>query len=628
MRAGDAESGLEADRDGNGQKPELRTVQRAEQQQVALADAIEELRREGYAYREQAVLCTGNEKLSTIGQDLERLGVPVLFLGSLFERAEVKDLLALLSVLVDRRAMGLVRIACWPDFTTVLRGRGGDLRASACGRARAGQLGSSRSDTIPGVSDAGRRRSPSSRSRSTASIKRLSPWTVLATSVARSHPHRRTPWRVGGPRRSHARVSRSGSSSTSCGSSRPGRGLPITRLLDRVRRLVRLGDDRDLRQLPAAAQHLDAVRLMTIHGAKGLEFGGVHIPGLNSDTIPRTPPAPPCPAPDGMIAGAEGSALEAFRAGQAEEQECLFYVAQSRARDRLILYAPTEKSNGHNRPLSPFLDRLGSTLSTARSCRRGRFRWRRKREASSWSSTDDCGSGAPQIALYESCPRRFFYTHVLQVGGRRTATAFMHLHEAVRSVVETVIASDVPITERDLEDHTDAALAGEGLADHGYRAEFRDLGVGDAALFPGQSRRCGRRGAGRAQPQFRRRRDHRSAGRGAGAAGRCPAVRRIRTGHMRSAESKDVGAAALMLAVKQAFPGAVAELVHLSDGEVHPLALSDRELKGRKDKLAKFLGDIRAGRFPAEVSSRTCPNCPAFFICGQTPDGPLQKKFA
>ena len=53
---------------------------------MALADAIEELRREGYAYRDQAVLCTGNEKLSTIGQDLERLGVPVLFLGSLFEQ--------------------------------------------------------------------------------------------------------------------------------------------------------------------------------------------------------------------------------------------------------------------------------------------------------------------------------------------------------------------------------------------------------------------------------------------------------------------------------------------------------------------------------------------------------------
>lgn len=30
-------------------------------------------------------------------------------------------------------------------------------------------------------------------------------------------------------------------------------------------------------------------------------------------------------SPDGMIAGAEGSAIDALRAGQAEEQ-CLFYV--------------------------------------------------------------------------------------------------------------------------------------------------------------------------------------------------------------------------------------------------------------------------------------------------------------
>jgi len=143
-----------------------------------------------------------------------------------------------------------------------------------------------------------------------------------------------------------------------------------------------------------------------------------------------------------MIAGAEGDALEAFRAGQAEEQECLFYVGQSRARDRLILYAPTEKSNGHNRPLSPFLDRLGGFLA-----RRSVVPARPLPVAAEAQGIDlvvdgQLRFGAPQIALYESCPRRFFYTHVLQVGGRRTATAFMHLHEAVRSVVEAVIASD------------------------------------------------------------------------------------------------------------------------------------------------------------------------------------------
>jgi superfamily I DNA/RNA helicase len=624
MCAGDADSGLDADRGTNGHRPELRTVQRAEQQQVALSDAIEELCREGYAYRDQAVLCTGNEKLSTIGQDLERLGVPVLFLGSLFERGEVKDLLALLSILVDRRAMGLVRIACWSDFVASFA----DVAAvfehlRAAEHAPASWL--QHIESIPNVSDEGRRALGKLATALDGFDHTALPWTVLATLLLdRTRIAAELGTSVDLADRTHGiaiwqflnfvRVQPA------------GRGLPITRLLDRVRRLVRLGDDRDLRQLPAAAQHLDAVRLMTIHGAKGLEFAGVHIPGLNSDTIPRTPPAPPCPAPDGLIAGAEGSALELYRAGQAEEQECLFYVAQSRARDRLFLYAPTEKSNGHNRPLSPFLDRLGTTvtrrsvvpvrpLPVAAEARDielvvdGRLRF-----------------GAPQIALYESCPRRFFYTHVLQIGGRRTATAFMHLHEAVRSMVELVIASDAPLTEQELKDRTDAALAGEGLANHGYRAEFRDLALAMLRFFLSS-----REGAVAEVPvavslafgeeEILVQPDEvlvRPNG--------VRAVRRVRTGHMRTAESKDVGAAALILAVREAFPGAIAELVHLSDAEAFPLSLSERELKGRKDKLAKFLGDIRAGRFPAEVSSRTCPNCPAFFICGATPDGPLQKK--
>jgi superfamily I DNA/RNA helicase len=626
MLAGDADSGLEADRDANGHKPELRTVRRAEQQQVALADAIEELWREGYAYRDQAVLCTGNEKLSKIGQELERLGVPVLFLGSLFERGEVKDLLAFLSLLVDRRAMGLVRIACWPEFV----GSFADVVAVFDHLRAADHSPGSwlrQDEAIPGLSGAGRQALAKLAAALDGFGQTASPWTVLTTLLL-----------------DRTRIAaRLGTSADLADRTRgiaiwqflnfvrvqpAGRGLPIARLLDRVRRLVRLGDDRDLRQLPAAAQHLDAVRLMTIHGAKGLEFGAVHIPGLNSDTMPRVPPAPTCPAPDGMIAGAEGDALEAFRAGQAEEQECLFYVGQSRARDRLILYAPTEKSNGHNRPLSPFLDRLGGFLA-----RRSVVPARLLPVAAEAQGIDlvvdgQLRFGAPQIALYESCPRRFFYTHVLQVGGRRTATAFMHLHEAVRSVVEAVIALDEPLSEQALQDRTDAALAGEGLAEHGYRADFRDLALTMLRFFLNN-----RAGAAPEPPvalslNFGReeilvRPDEvlvRPDGK--------RAVRRVRTGHMRSTDAKDVGAAALMLAVKQAFPGAVAELVYLSDGEIHSISLSDRELKGRKDKLATFLGDIRAGRFPAEVSFRTCPNCPAFFICGQTPDGPLKKNFA
>jgi hypothetical protein len=39
------------------------------------------------------------------------------------------------------------------------------------------------------------------------------------------------------------------------------------------------------------------------------------------------------------------------------------------------------------------------------------------------------------------------------------------------------------------------------------------------------------------------------------------------------------------------------------------------------------LSDIRGGKFRAEASDMTCPNCPAFFVCGALPSGTLAKAF-
>lgn len=626
MKAGDNESGLEADRGISGRQPELRIVDRAEQQTVALADAVEEMRREGYTYRDQAVLCTGNEKLSTLGQNLERLGVPVLFLGSLFERPEVKDLLSLLSVLTDPRAMGLIRVACWPEFAMPI------AEVAAVFDWLRGEAGAPAKwmrdpSAIPELSETGRTALADLAAALEGFDQTACPWTVLATLLLD-----RT--------RIAARIA---SSADIADRTRgvaiwqlmnflrvqpSGRGLPILRLLDRVRRLVRLGDDRDLRQLPAAAQSIDAVRLMTIHGAKGLEFPVVHVPGLNADTIPRTPPAPPCPPPDGMVEGGQGSALGIFRAGQDEEQECLFYVALSRARDRLFIYAPTQKSNGSNRPLSPFLDRLGQGI-VRRPVNPGRS-LPPAPEAADIELIIDGGLrfDAPQIALYESCPRRFFYTHILQVGGRRTTTAFMKMHDAVRTVFQAIITDNAPVTgDNDLEQRVVDAFAAHGLAEHGYVNEYKDLALimlqyfisiraGHTPEAPtALSLTCGEEQIVVLPDDVLVRTD----------GGRI--LRRIRTGHSRPKESKDVGAGAFLLAAQQAFPDVVVELVHLADQAVRPLTLSSKELRHRRGKLADFLQNIRLGRFPADPSAYTCPGCPAFFVCGPTPIGALPKKF-
>lgn len=626
MKAGDDDSGLEADRGISGHQPELRTADRAEQEIVALADAIEEMCRAGYAYRDQAVLCTGNEKLSTLGQNLERLGIPVLFLGSLFERPEVKDLLSLLSVLTDRRAMGLIRVACWSEFAMPIAEVAAVFDYL---RGEAGAPGEWIRDlsAIPGLSEIGRKALSDLATALEGFDQTALPWTVLATLLL---DRTRIAARIAGSAdiaertrgvaiwqlMNFLRVQPS------------GHGLPILRLLDRVRRLVRLGDDRDLRQLPAAAQGIDAVRLMTIHGAKGLEFPVVHVPGLNADTIPRTPPVPLCQPPEGMLEGGQGSALEIFRSGQAEEQECLFYVALSRARDRLFIYAPTQKSNGNNRPLSPFLDRLGRGLlqrhvSPARNLPPAP-------EAADVELLIDGGLrfSASQIALYESCPRRFFYTHILQIGGRRIATAFMQMHEAVRTVFQAIITSDALIIgDNDLEHRIAEAFAAHGLAEHGYVNEYKTFALTMVRYFVSI-----REGHTPETPtalsltfgeeQIVVRPDDvlvRSDG------GRT--LRRVQTGHLRSTESKDVGAAAFVLAARQVFPDAVVELVHLADQVTRPLTLSPKELRNRRDKLVGFLQDIRHGRFPAAPSAHTCPGCPAFFVCGATPSGGLPKKF-
>jgi hypothetical protein len=96
-------------------------------------------------------------------------------------------------------------------------------------------------------------------------------------------------------------------------------------------------------------------------------------------------------------------------------------------------------------------------------------------------------------------------------------------------------------------------------------------------------------------------------------------LRRVKTGHATSrSEGKDVGAAAFVLATRAAFPDAIVELVYLADAEAKPLVLSAKELSNRQVKRA-HPARHPCGNFRAEASDMTCPNCPAFFVCGAVP---------
>jgi superfamily I DNA/RNA helicase/Zn-dependent peptidase ImmA (M78 family) len=619
MSAANGLAALEANRGPGGTPPEIITVTDGSLLTSALVDSIEQFRAAGFRYRDQAILCRGNDRLSDTGQELERAGVPVLFLGSLFERTEIKDLVAFLLLLVDKRAMSLVRTACWPEFAMTFediirvfeRLRGTDVQPGAWRQG------------APEVSPAGETALADLGQALNGFDASSQPWTVLATLLLD-----RT--------RLAARIASSSSvPDQSQGIAiwqfmnfvrvQPnGQGLPIQRLADRVRRLLRLRDDRDLRQLPAAAQGIDAVRLMTIHGSKGLEFPVVHLVGVNQDSIPGAIRSSKCLPPTGMVTGGEGSPDEIARVAHIEEQECLFYVAMSRAKDRLAFYGATAKSNGTSRPLSKFLDRIGAVerqpvapLTILPS-------------APDAAQIPVAFSGTPRfsseaIALYESCGRRFLYTHLLQVGGRRRMSAFMLMHEAIREVYRKVVTQGTTSTSQ-CEMLLAEAFVTRGLHEHGYVEDYRVMATTMLGYFL-QSRagaqveaptvlciRFGNQEVAVTPDEVLIRDGVRT-------------LRRVKTGHATSQEGKDVGAAAFVLAARAAFPEAVVELVHLADADAKPLSLSPKELSNRQSKLGEILQKIGGGTFRAEASDMTCPNCPAFFICGAVPSGTLSKNF-
>lgn len=620
MAVADGDVSLDPGRESVGHAPELRRVHTGPDEVVAIADAIGEMRQAGYRFCDQAVLCTGNERLSKIGHQLEALDIPVLFLGSLFERPEVKDLLSILSLLVDRRATGLLRTACIDDFLMKL-----DDVAAVIGHMR--QI-----DAEPGGWRTFGADAPGLSLESVETISRLNralagfsaesrPWEVVATFLL---DRTRIAARLAvAPRLSERSRGISIWQLMNFLRVQPaGKGLPITRTLDRVRRLVRLRDDHDLRQLPAAAQHIDAVRLMTIHGAKGLEFAVVHLPGMNVGTLPRSSRPPACPPPVGMVAGATNDVHGTHKKEHDKEQECLFYVAISRSRDRLLLYAASANAAGAERKVSPFVKRLDNALAVVPTSPSRNPPCDPSDARIEVAVPDEFRLGGHGIGLYHLCPRRFFYTHLLQIGGKRTQTPFMQMHEAVRTVYQLASktgGTDSAWFRNALED----AFATTGLNEHGYVEDYRALATKMLGFF--SSLRMGQ--PPREPVTLTLRVDGAqilltpddvfvsSEGR--------PIFRRIQTRRTRKDESRKPEAIAFLAAARQVSPQAQVEFIYLADENVVPVDVTDDQFAVGSTKVSEMVTQVRTGHFPTEPSDRSCPGCPAFFVCGALPPGRL-----
>ncbi len=618
---------LNANQGAGGGKPQISRYDTLEDEEAGVAASVLNLKNEGVKFRDQAVLCRSNRRLNEIASALETRGIPVLHLGSLFERNEVRDLLALLSLAVDPFGDALIRIGAMPRYNLSLQDvfnvsrhiRTQDQPALSC-------LGAL--STIEGVS----KESANSLNLLAKDFQgisaNISAWDLVSiylldrTDLARQLALATTVtdrmravaiWQFLNFIREQSLV---------------GSGTPIQRTLDRVRQLVLLAEERDLRQVPAAALNMDAVRLMTVHGSKGLEFEAVHVPGLTVASFPSSNRGQRCAPPAGMIDG-DGALSVSDSAKQEHrvEEECLFFVAISRAKIHLRLHLARKQPNGGNRNPSHFLDWIPSHL-VQENIAPDRMPLPEGIQAlapinvstgGNWKLSDS------RLTSYEKCPLRFFYTHFLGLGSARKVTAFSQTHDCLYDLLrwlknERLISNP---TQQDTITAFDKIWLERGPHDHGFAEDYRHLALRliKAAV---------RSGAGfnfkETEPLSVQLSNGEIFVEPTELAERSDGtviMRRVRTGYCRSDEYDRLEYTLYLLAAHKNHSGAVVQAVHLTDETEDFVSITQRKIDHRVAKCESFLSDMNSGWFPTKIDSVICPRCPHFFICTAVPGGDL-----
>lgn len=639
-----------------------------------LAQLIKSRKERGLPFRAQAVICRKHSQLAKFAKALEVEGVPALYLGDIFERSEIRDLLAFIALASDGSGRTLPRVARFPEYNIPLQEVREILQAAKeTGREFPDALMSFKTTQTLSALAGDKAREVTTETSGTTSVASgesnasAEGLTRLAYHLARV-AHLQSPWRmlahylfihsrylapvladdssVGAQKRLaiyqflqfiHNESQRAVEATNESDARRA--------ILRYVRRLKSLAEDKGLRPVPISAEGLDAVRLTTVHGAKGLEWSCVYLPYLGRGHFPAKRQHESCPPPVGMIetfsngdddkTGEGGEAGGAQKDTHLEEEECLFFVALSRARDRLCL-SRAERYGGSNSRASELLEKVEEHLPRAAN------------SAATWRGeigqgvTDVIPEPAPrtsdpkplfterQLAAYLKCPRKFFYEQRLYLSGKGEETAYLRFHACVYETLTWLAGERMAgrLVEGSADAFQESAQAqlirlwrAKGPAGHIYESFYRE----QAELMVERAVRHYSRARGQLfhqtwtierpdafvsiTPDYVELVEEKD--------GVTILFRQTRTGKPPARTPDDDAYALFYAAAAEHFPQARprVEILYLSTDEIIELNLSQRTINTRLKHYDHAVSGILAGEFPPEASDHQCPRCAHFFTC-------------
>lgn len=240
----------------------------------------------------------------------------------------------------------------------------------------------------------------------------------------------------------------------------------------------------------------DVVRIMTIHSAKGLEFRYVYLPDLVDKRFPTIRRGDSLPIPDGLIAEAAG----AGDIHLAEERR-LFYVAMTRAKEKLVLAYARDYGGARDKRPSVFLSELGLTDGVAERQLDAARTFELVREVEALAQPEaDLAWPAPALAVnkfsfsqfeaYGHCPLQYKFSFVLHVPVPEKCNMVYGrlMHRCLYEFFAPCLADDQPVDlfgQSTSQQHLDwaqlLAVYKKNWTDDGYssaeeREKYRQLG--------------------------------------------------------------------------------------------------------------------------------------------------------
>jgi DNA helicase-2/ATP-dependent DNA helicase PcrA len=256
--------------------------------------------------------------------------------------------------------------------------------------------------------------------------------------------------------------------------------------------------------IPLPPQDEDAVRLMTAHAAKGLEFDHVFIIRANSNSFPSSYKEPLVEFPR-ELRDFDSALHGDHKALHDEEERRLFYVAMTRARDSLTIYARQGKGKDATPP--GFLRDLLKDPALSR--------WLRKRQArafqtdlfgegyapafasrtSQWLSLPPAGNlgaklSASAVQTYETCPLQFKLERDWKIPGEVPAAMQYGatMHRVLRAYYDSVRA-ERPMADDAVIEFFRTDLAAAGIEDRYQHELYEKQGIAQLTELLAASRR-------------------------------------------------------------------------------------------------------------------------------------------